>query len=44
MQRTWTRNHASEKLSLSLPQTIKLLDFHFSASNSVAVSGLGIGF
>lgn len=23
---------------------IKLLNFHFSASNSVAVSGLGIGF
>ena len=29
---------------LPVPQMIKLLNFHFSASNSVAVSGLGIGF
>jgi len=29
---------------LPIPQMIKLLNFHFSASNSMAVSGLGIGF
>jgi len=29
---------------LPVPQMIKLLNFHFSASNSVALSGLGIGF
>jgi len=29
---------------LPIPQMIKLLNFHFSASNSVAVSGLEIGF
>jgi len=29
---------------LPIPQMIKLLNFHFSASYSVAVCGLGIGF